>query len=656
MILTKITKVMMTGVLGVAMVATLNSCVDDHFDIPEGDGADGTGTETLWTIISSNPNLSNFARLAEKTPAFKDEKHIMEGYTFKDILNGGLVLTVFAPNNDALTATDVQEYEQLLETRPYDVYLRFVGNHVARNRYVATGMNPQGKAERIVFINNKKGIFDREAKTIKDVQLQEPNIPATNGVLHILGKQIPFAYNIYEYIRANKNYSHLNAWISRHDTLYFNADYSAVAGSDKETGEPIYVDSVYTRFNSLYYYSYQPNSIEWVMPHKGIYANIEQEDSIWAMVLPTDAAWEEAMEEMKPWYNYATTYFDMSKIDAFIQEDANDTRKKQMQLTVKDTLQEDAISMDLVSPLAFNVRMQRRIPEQTTYWTKETFLQYKDKIQKLFNTRTDTFTTETGHICDLLFDNQQPIEVSNGLIYSVDHWNFRKADKALDVEVDVRQSAIFQNVRYNLTSDQIKQKDESGKSAYTYMSHYETLSLDNNSELAQKYGKVSKGSFMRFYDTRGEPSKAAFKLVGNEADQQVLSGIEYEVGIVMVPYFYRTRQDPSQYPEDQQKELIKKNQFKVIISYLFSNNLVFVPQRSEYKSSNIDYSGEKVETLWVENKFTKAIKFPYSYRNLTKSYPTVSIELVYNKNLERRGYTPEFCIDEILLRPKQSTK
>ena len=419
MIRTNLTKVILLGVWGLVMSAAFISCADDHFDIPEGDGADGIATESLWSLLSSNPELSNFASIVEKTPAFKDEKHKIEGYTFKDILNGNQVLTLFAPDNTAFTKADVEEYEELLLVSPYDAFLRLIGNHLARNRYVASGMNPQGKAERLIFLNNKKGTFDREAKTIKDIPLTKSNLSATNGVMHIVSAQIPFAYNIYEYIRANKGYTHLNDWINRHDTLYFNSNLSAVAGTDPETGEPIYVDSVYTRFNSLYYYSYQPNAIEWAMPHKGLNANIEQEDSTWAMVLPTDAAWEEAAEQMRPWYNYADNYFDMSKLDDLPKD--NSTAKANMLLEVTNDLQEDAIAMDIVSPLAFNIRMQRRTPEQPDFWTVESFLKYK--ISKLFNTRVDTFLIDkegTEDVRKLLFEDKAPVYVSNGLVYSVE--------------------------------------------------------------------------------------------------------------------------------------------------------------------------------------------------------------------------------------------
>ncbi len=645
MIRTNFTKVILMGVWSMALAISLPSCTDDHFDIPEDTETTGGGTQNLWALLESNEELSNFTQIVEKTPFFKDEKHKVEGYTFKDVLSGNQVLTVFAPDNDAFTETDVQEYEELLQTSPYDAFLRLVGNHIVKNRYVASGMNPQGKAERVIFINNKKGYFDREAKTIKDVALEVSNIAATNGVLHVIGEQIPFAYNIYEYIRANKDYSHLNEWISQHDTLYFNSTSSAVAGTNPETGEPIYVDSVYTRFNSLYWYSYQPNSVEWVMPHKGLNANIEQEDSTWAMVLPTDAAWEEATEALKPYYNYVEYYYDMTLVDALLKDDPD--AQKNMTLLVKDTVQEAAINMDLVSPLVFNVRMQRRTPEQTDFWTVETFLQYK--MSKLFNTRADTFMIDdagTPDPRDILFEGKDPIHVSNGLIYPVDHWNFRNMNKAYNVEVKAYPYSIFQNVRYNLTESEQK----SGN--YTYMADYGSMSFNNGGIFAPKYGWVSKSSYMTFYRNSGEP-KVCFKLRDNSEDRQILSNIPYEVGVVLVPDFYRTNQDPEEYPE-----AVKKNRLNVTIKYLSDSKTEKTTKLKKADDTGrsrtyLEYDGLTVDTIWMDETIT----FPCSYRNLTKAYPIITIgtERITQK-MENEGYQPRFNLDRIILRPKQSNE
>lgn len=637
MIQGKITRCIQAGILGVAMFALLPSCSDDHFIVQDGGGEGENATLTLWQQIKADPELSNFANIAEKTPAFKDEKHPIKNYTFKDVLNSNQTLTVFAPTNSAFTSDEVHYYDSLVQVRPYDVFLRLVGNHIARNRYAATGTNPNGKPEKVIMVNNKKATFDREAKLFKEIPILKANIPATNGVLHKIGQQSTFAYNVYEFIRANDHtYRKVNDWLEQHDTLYFNSDLSAIAGSNPETGEPIFVDSVYSRYNSLYAHSYSPRSVEWVMPHKGVNANLEAEDSIWAVVLPTDAAWNEAYQKMEKYYTYANTYFDKSKESAFFKDNA--TAKKALPLTVTDSLKEISFAMDIVSPLAFNVRMQKRIPEQTDFWTIETFEQYQ--MKKLFDTRTDTFTIDERGTLDvkpLIFDGKAPITVSNGVVFPVDHWNYDKTFGYKDVDIKMSPNAIFQNVRYNLSTQE--QRERTYNADYEVTSfNSETSALANDSAL----GRITKNSFMTFSRSTSVPT-AEITLRGNDADQQVLSNLPYDIYIVMVPDFYRVDPDsimsymPGETP-------FKKNKLQVEINYL-SEDL----KETKTPAMKFDYEGEKVDTILVGE-----ITFPYSYRNLSKCYPTMIIKSqTINAAARREGYQTTFSIDKVILRAKE---
>jgi hypothetical protein len=258
-------------------------------------------------------------------------------------------------------------------------------------------------------------------------------------------------------------------------------------------------------------------------------------------------------------------------------------------------------------------------------------------MTKLFNTRSDTFTIdkdETEDVRDLIFEGKQPITVSNGLLYPLDHWNFRKTYKAFNIEIKANAFSIYQPGRYNLS--EAEQKD--GK--HTYNATFESKSVDNGSELARKYGQVSKSSYLRFRRDSGQP-KATFKLRGSEEDQDVLSNIEYEVGIVMVPDFYYNEVDPEEDPE-----VIKKNSLKATITYLGGSR----KEKTWSTKKAFTYEGEKVDTIWMDETIT----FPYSYRNITKAYPIFQIQSqAIPSAMERQGYQTTFSVDRIILRPKQ---
>ena len=62
-----------------------------------------------------------------------------------------------------------------------------------------------------------------------------------------------------------------------------------------------------------------------------------------------------------------------------------------------------------------------------------------------------------------------------------------------------------------------------------------------------------------------------------------------------------------------------------------------------------DYMGEKVDTIYV-GTFT----FPYSYRNLQKSYPTLIIKSqTISSNLTKEGYQRTFSMDRIILKARK---
>lgn len=671
-----------SALVGMTFMVTFPACTDDHFEVADGgDGLDGNATLTLWQQIEAQPDLSKFASIVASTPVFKDELHPIKGYTFKDLLNSNQIFTVFAPSNDAFTDANMLYYENLLKTRPYDVFLSLVGNHIARNNYAASGTG----IEKIMLVNNKRATFDKSLHKLKDLELFRKNIPATNGTLHVLSAQLPFAYNIYEYLRAHEaEYPELNKWLAAHDTIYFNEAASFKSGSDPVTGEPIYVDSVYTRTNSIYHYIYEKTGAEWEMAHKGFGANIEQEDSIWAMILPSDAAWVSMRENMKKWYNYAPNYPDMVKIDALNADNkTNNAAKKNMVRTIPDTLWKDAIAMDLASVLTFNVRRQPRKPGHLGVWNAEEFK--TASMAKMFNNRSDTFTINervktkfdsSDDVKALLFGNNKPIEVSNGLIYPVENWNFFETYGAQDVEVKVSTGTIFQRGRYNLTTAQKKEKNAIGEDMYSQNNGEGTFEfkqfINRESKLAPTRGEVSRNDFC--FVSSGD---ITLKLIDQERNHQIMSGVEYEIAVVLVPSFYRYhtdyiydpefgRYDPEatvpldpddpespEVPADKSiiENFYRKDSLQIDFSYITADG-----KESNNKTADrcwVGYKGEKVDTVWAKKKdgITPAtITFPASYMNLKYTYPTIKLRPLNNSKKE---YVTYYSIDRIILRAKK---
>ena len=170
----------------------------------------------------------------------------------------------------------------------------------------------------IKMMNGKNLVFDKAdtAKcTIQGVTINKKNIAALNGTLHTIKGTTPFHYNFYEYLKFSPSLPLMSAYVVSKDTTEFFKEASIEGLPDKD-GNPSYVDSVYRTTNILFErHSYTPNSgaETWDMPQECFDARINQEDSAFIMVMPTDAAWTAAKQKIGSLYKYPEKYEDKIK-------------------------------------------------------------------------------------------------------------------------------------------------------------------------------------------------------------------------------------------------------------------------------------------------------------------------------------------------------
>ena len=192
------------------------------------------------------------------------------------------------------------------------------------------------------------------------------------------------------------------------------------------------------------------------------------------------------------------------------------------------------------------------------------------------------------------------------------------------------------------------------------------ISFNNTqySDIADKYGHVSCNDF---YYLSG-PGAAhgphvEIKLQGNlpstypvvpeENTAEVMSGL-YDIGIVMVPDWYRRISseggiDSLFYDQAYVDSLSSISRMSFVTQISYTNNAENGRDQVTKMTSVFEYDGTKVDTLWVYKDF----EFPYSYANITKSYPTLIIQSSTSSSDIRRGYVRELCIDKIILRSKE---
>ena len=263
----KISKLFVGCLVGCG-IAAATGCSDfsDYNDSP----ADATlsGNLTLWENVMQNPQLTDFAALVERTG-------------FDTQLQAARAYTVWAPLNGTF---DAAAYQALDDST---LLQQFIKGHTAQYSHVASG----GISERVHMLNGKSFDFDGNGTyTFGGVRVDTPNVPGTNGVMHLLNGAAPFYYNIYEYIMANKADTLFRDYFKSYELTELDLD-NSVEGP-VVNGMQTYVDSVLVTSNSLL---------------RTLGASLSNEDSTYTFLLPDDKAYQDMYDRVKPTYNFINT-------------------------------------------------------------------------------------------------------------------------------------------------------------------------------------------------------------------------------------------------------------------------------------------------------------------------------------------------------------
>ena len=249
------------------LTATSCSDFDDYNEVQV--NPEAAANLSLWENIEQNPQLSDFEELIKKAG-------------FDDELQGSHYYTVWAPLNGTFDKSIYADMDQVALLK------NFVYNHVADYNHPISGdINSK------VFTLNRKtynfagvsGTF-----TFAGITLAQANIPSTNGLMHTLDGAAMYYDNIYDYILGlGEGYESINAYFKRYETSILD-EANSVKGP-MVNGLQTYVDSVMIVDNSLV---------------RRLGAQLQNEDSSYTVLLPTDKAWENKYNAIKPYYNFIT--------------------------------------------------------------------------------------------------------------------------------------------------------------------------------------------------------------------------------------------------------------------------------------------------------------------------------------------------------------
>lgn len=588
------------GLLGAAVLLGFTACTDDHFDIQP---STVSGSNTIWQNVEANADLDSVAMILRRCKVMKSQTDKSAKQTYAELLATSQQLTAWLPKNGTFNAKQyldeldsaavLRAKDEMAGTRAeYDVANRFARNHIARFNY-ESNMGEQ----RIALMNSKIVNYNAGEGTFNGVKLDaaNANILSSNGMLHVLDGESQFAYNIFERLQVDSRFAKIYGDIDKYNVYTFSSS-SSTQGSMNHNGSMEYVDSVWTRTNSLM---------------TGAWLNdLTDEDSLFVSVIPTDAAYEAARQKLQGLFKYAKSYnyaWDESKRD-WTNKGTNALKFNTDSLTTYN------VTSGILSASSFSVGYNSEGPVTTS--NPQAFLNHVLTADSL-NSSADLviYNKDKGNV-NPIFDGQtadDAIKASNGYIFAVDNYNY-----------DPSYSFIQKmNINGHNTSQVTGSTSEQAQ--------YVTLNNENqNAEV--NVDALGVDNFYYYFHVSGNSQlNIDFKL------NDVLS-TKYKISIVLLP----NRVNINNIRTEDDGTIIEENP-------------VFDVQIRDDKGSVI---GKAVKNVSVDqNKVEKkvlweAFEFPYAYYGLPsgyESFPVLRISMSYAQ--QRKGKCKALSIAKVILEP-----
>lgn len=588
------------GLLGAAVLLGFTACTDDHFDIQP---STVSGSNTIWQNVEANADLDSVAMILRRCKVMKSQTDKSAKQTYAELLATSQQLTAWLPKNGTFNAKQyldeldsaavLRAKDEMAGTRAeYDVANRFARNHIARFNY-ESNMGEQ----RIALMNSKIVNYNAGEGTFNGVKLDaaNANILSSNGMLHVLDGESQFAYNIFERLQVDSRFAKIYGDIDKYNVYTFSSS-SSTQGSMNHNGSMEYVDSVWTRTNSL-------------MTDARL-TKLTDEDSLFVSVIPTDAAYEAARQKIQGLFKYAKNYnyaWDASKRD-WTNKGTNALKFNTDSLTTYN------VTSRILSASSFSVGYNSEGPVTTS--NPQAFLNHVLTADSLnSNASLVIYNKDKGNV-NPIFDGQtadDAIKASNGYIFAVDNYNY-----------DPSYSFIQKmNINGHNTSQVTGSTSEQAQ--------YVTLNNENqNAEV--NVDALGVDNFYYYFPVSGNSQlNIDFKL------NNVLS-TKYKISIVLLP----NRVNINNIRAEEDGTIIEE---KPVFDVKIRDDKGSVIGKA-VKNVSVDQDKVEKKVLW------EAFEFPYAYFGLPsgyESFPVLRVSMSYAQ--QRKGKCKALSIAKVILEP-----
>lgn len=588
------------GLLGAAVLLGFTACTDDHFDIQP---STVSGSNTIWQNVEANADLDSVAMILRRCKVMKSQTDKSAKQTYAELLATSQQLTAWLPKNGTFNAKQyldeldsaavLRAKDEMAGTRAeYDVANRFARNHIARFNY-ESNMGEQ----RIALMNSKIVNYNAGEGTFNGVKLDaaNANILSSNGMLHVLDGESQFAYNIFERLQVDSRFAKIYGDIDKYNVYTFSAS-SSTQGSMNHNGSMEYVDSVWSRTNSLI--------------SDARLNDLTDEDSLFVSVIPTDAAYEAARQKLQGLFKYAKSYnyaWDESKRD-WTNKGTNALKFNTDSLTTYN------VTDRILSASSFSVGYNSEGPVTTS--NPQAFLNHVLTADSLnTNVGLVIYNKDKGNV-NPIFDGQtadDAIKASNGYIFAVDNYNYDPS------------YSFIQKININGRNTAQVTGSTSEQAQY--------VTLDNENQNAEvNVDALGVDNFYYYFPVSGNSQlNIDFKL------NRVIS-TKYKISIVLLP----NRVNINNVRAEEDGTIIEE---KPVFDVQIRDDKGSVIGKA-VKNVSVDQNKVEKKVLW------EAFEFPYAYYGLPsgyESFPVLRISMSYAQ--QRKGKCKALSIAKVILEP-----
>lgn len=588
------------GLLSAAVLLGFTACTDDHFDIQP---STVSGSNTIWQNVEANADLDSVAMILRRCKVMKSQTDKSAKQTYAELLATSQQLTAWLPKNGTFNAKQyldeldsaavLRAKDEMAGTRAeYDVANRFARNHIARFNY-ESNMGEQ----RIALMNSKIVNYNAGEGTFNGVKLDaaNANILSSNGMLHVLDGESQFAYNIFERLQVDSRFAKIYGDIDKYNVYTFSAS-SSTQGSMNHNGSMEYVDSVWSRTNSLI--------------SDARLNDLTDEDSLFVSVIPTDAAYEAARQKLQGLFKYAKSYnyaWDESKRD-WTNKGTNALKFNTDSLTTYN------VTDRILSASSFSVGYNSEGPVTTS--NPQAFLNHVLTADSLnTNVGLVIYNKDKGNV-NPIFDGQtadDAIKASNGYIFAVDNYNYDPS------------YSFIQKININGRNTAQVTGSTSEQAQY--------VTLDNENQNAEvNVDALGVDNFYYYFPVSGNSQlNIDFKL------NRVIS-TKYKISIVLLP----NRVNINNIRAEEDGTIIEE---KPVFDVQIRDDKGSVIGKA-VKNVSVDQNKVEKKVLW------EAFEFPYAYYGLPsgyESFPVLRISMSYAQ--QRKGKCKALSIAKVILEP-----